>query len=80
MTFTIPTITTNFQKKMGKNPFYWCMRRKTCDWQIPFLKRDIKDTQYADLTSVYGYAGPIAEKFGPELFQQGTSGTPLIHG
>jgi len=34
---------------------------------IPFLKRPIPDTDYFDLTSVYGYAGPISKQI-PEDF------------
>ena len=30
---------------------------------LPFIVRQISDTDYKDLTSVYGYAGPVSKNF-----------------
>jgi hypothetical protein len=47
-------------KKEGEEPILVVYEDKKTTIAIPFLKRSIKDTPYADLTSVYGYAGPVA--------------------
>ncbi len=46
-------------KNEGETPIMLVYSKESCLVGIPFLKRNIFDTQYNDLTSVYGYAGPI---------------------
>ncbi len=61
-------------KKEGEKPILVVYEEENTKLAVPFLKRDIKGTPYADLTSVYGYAGPIAKKLGPEFSNKGLQG------
>lgn len=46
-------------KKEEETPILFLYKEEKVEIAIPFLKRPIKNTLYFDLTSVYGYAGPI---------------------
>ncbi len=48
-------------KKDLENPILVVYREKDLVIAIPFLQRPIPNTYYFDLTSVYGYAGPISK-------------------
>jgi len=46
-------------KKEEEKPILFIYKDKDVEIAIPFLKRTIPDTNYFDLISVYGYAGPV---------------------
>ena len=46
-------------KKEEETPILIIYKNKEAEIAIPFLKRPIPNTEYFDLTSVYGYAGPV---------------------
>ncbi|MFX0558416.1 peptidoglycan bridge formation glycyltransferase FemA/FemB family protein [Maribacter sp. CXY002] len=48
-------------KKEGEQPILFLYTENEYKIAIPFLKRAIAGTPYHDLTSVYGYAGPITK-------------------
>ncbi|RKR07179.1 FemAB family protein [Maribacter vaceletii] len=48
-------------KKEEEKPILFIYRDKDVEIAIPFLKRPIANTNYFDLTSVYGYAGPVTK-------------------
>lgn len=54
-------------RKKDETPILFAYRRQSAVVAIPFLKRPIPDTDYFDLTSVYGYSGPIYKDVGPSF-------------
>jgi hypothetical protein len=46
-------------KKIGEQPLLLYYKAESVLIALPLLKRPIRNTNYYDLTSVYGYAGPI---------------------
>ncbi len=61
-------------KVEGETPIIVVYQNGNCFVGIPFLQRKIFDTNYNDLTSVYGYAGPLYvdpnDEFQQEDFKQ----------
>lgn len=49
----------NISKNKDEIPVLLLYNRDNISIAIPFLKRTIPETSYFDLTSVYGYAGPV---------------------
>jgi lipid II:glycine glycyltransferase (peptidoglycan interpeptide bridge formation enzyme) len=49
----------HLSKKEDEAPILLVYKRNNSSIAIPFLKRKINGTSFSDLTSVYGYAGPI---------------------
>ncbi|NHF61072.1 GNAT family N-acetyltransferase [Flavobacteriaceae bacterium TP-CH-4] len=60
----------HISKKEFENPILITYKEKDIVIAIPFLKRPINDTDYFDLTSVYGYAGPISKNVPPDFDNQ----------
>lgn len=48
-------------KKQEEQPLLFVYQNKNIYVALPFLKRPISGTDYFDLTSVYGYAGPLSK-------------------
>lgn len=48
-------------KKEGETPILFYFKQENIYIALPLLKRPIPDTDYFDLTSVYGYAGPLSK-------------------
>ncbi|SNR66889.1 FemAB family protein [Maribacter sedimenticola] len=57
----------HLSKKDRETPLLMVYSQDEINIAIPFLKREIEGTPYFDLTSVYGYAGPIYNNL-PENF------------
>lgn len=55
------TYSYNFYYKLsGSEPVLYCFEYNNVEIVFPFIIRDIKDSEYKDITSSYGYVGPIA--------------------
>lgn len=48
-------------KNKDEQPLLIVYKKDSIIIAVPFLKREIPDTEYFDFTSVYGYTGPIAK-------------------
>lgn len=55
-------------KKDNELPILLVYEEDMISIAIPFLKRPINGTPYFDLTSVYGYAGPLSKNINVECF------------
>ncbi len=54
-------------KKKEEDPILVVYEENDLVIAIPFLRRPISGTEYFDLTSVYGYAGPISKNIGVDF-------------
>ena len=48
-------------KKQEEKPILFIYKNKNISLALPFLIRPVKGTHFFDLTSVYGYAGPLSK-------------------
>jgi hypothetical protein len=52
---------------------------KNTDFALPVVLRSIKGTEYTDITSVYGYAGPLSDRKNPDRQSVKAFQNKLLH-
>jgi len=55
------------QLEHSGQPYLLCFSSKETNLALPVILRPIQDTGYNDLTSVYGYAGPLSSHKNPDI-------------
>ena len=54
------------QLEYSQQPLLLCFNSKNTSLALPVVLRNIEGTQYKDITSVYGYAGPLSNNENPD--------------